>query len=999
MSQAHPIPVRSSNTSWCSWLAWAIAILCGFVVCDVSAAQANESVSNPMSQAYAYFHVRDYEQAREKVEAYLQHASSEAIPVYQEARAWNALGVIYAVLGNAEKSERSFKQAADLLDLQPELRPLLSEVLTNLGNLYYRTGRPEMAWAILSRAEGVEEQLEGETEEVESYLGTNELEPSFLGPLTMAQELDQLIIETIHDLRRPEVLLFAEEGIRSLQRHGVLEDPSVEYLVHNFAGGMTIRPHEAEATYRQAVLLAQQQDDSLAALESQFEIANLHIENGNFVAARDELQRLIRESGDLRQARGLNDALAQFTLNLNFTLAEVLEAQRDVAAAKTALSKDYEDLLQAVKDSDYQRASKQVTLELFARLALSESDIVKSRQLLHQAEELYLAPFKKLGLKQNGLPLDILLLRARIAAASNEPIAAAAELKAATQAIQKTPSWSRDANEVSLLLAHVVDLANRFSSNDAVQQVAALSMLAFFSEVKASSDPPLPIRAIGDATLLKQINAYRGSRVAVATSLLQPAMKATKLLRLAHDLAAARKDLDDALSKLPTDPREDVTLERVREVMPEGGCLIAYLRVADNALKLPRLELEYAPGLAYYGLSQCKNSKPQIVRLAEAKDVESAISRYRDAMKVAQADKISEQRDALAAVSKLVLKPFFANKNFHPKALVVLPGAEVNFVSFAALLTPTGKFLIEQWPVSYISTPTDFLPRQEVSARSPGVVIGDPDYGPQSPTAGKGEQDAKRFSSQGVGSWYDLPQTHREAETIAKLVGTQGVYLGAAATADRVLEVHGPKYLHIATHGYFIDQGRQERSIELPRARSREDLLAMLRIESLKQDPLFYSGLVFAGANDDERKVGGSVSRLTALHIANLDLQGTRLTSLSACESGLGTPGEFVGLQGMRTALSSAGSSTQLLSLWRVHTETSKATMVEFYARLSCGVSEAEALRQAQNAARHIGGQEVPPFYWSAYTLSGDVEATYSANRSGDVSHCVATRLAEAKRE
>ena len=94
--------------------------------------------------------------------------------------------------------------------------------------------------------------------------------------------------------------------------------------------------------------------------------------------------------------------------------------------------------------------------------------------------------------------------------------------------------------------------------------------------------------------------------------------------------------------------------------------------------------------------------------------------------------------------------------------------------------------------------------------------------------------------------------------------------------------------LHIATHGFFLDQQ------QCPPG------------EGKGTNPLLLSGLAFAGAN---RRTGGEGEDgiLTAEEVAALDLSRASWAVLSACESGLGRAQSGEGVLGLRRAFLVAG--------------------------------------------------------------------------------------------
>ena len=138
------------------------------------------------------------------------------------------------------------------------------------------------------------------------------------------------------------------------------------------------------------------------------------------------------------------------------------------------------------------------------------------------------------------------------------------------------------------------------------------------------------------------------------------------------------------------------------------------------------------------------------------------------------------------------------------------------------------------------------------------------------------------------------------------------------------------------------------------------------------------SGLYFAGAN---RALSGAAPPpdlddgvLTAYEAMGLNLQGTELVVLSACETGLGQVKNGEGVFGLRRALQVAGAEAVLMSLWSVADRETQELMTVFYANWLSGKNKHEALREAQLALRtkvkERYGQDLP-FYWGGFVLVG----------------------------
>ena len=116
-------------------------------------------------------------------------------------------------------------------------------------------------------------------------------------------------------------------------------------------------------------------------------------------------------------------------------------------------------------------------------------------------------------------------------------------------------------------------------------------------------------------------------------------------------------------------------------------------------------------------------------------------------------------------------------------------------------------------------------------------------------------------------------------------------YTGELALKSTVIAVTHPRVLHIATHGFFRadEQPSSKSSIEQP------DMM------TLREDPMLRSGLYLAGADlalHGQSSTDLDDGILAAYEASSLDLNGTQLVVLSACDTGLGQTQEVRGCSG-----------------------------------------------------------------------------------------------------
>jgi CHAT domain-containing protein len=128
---------------------------------------------------------------------------------------------------------------------------------------------------------------------------------------------------------------------------------------------------------------------------------------------------------------------------------------------------------------------------------------------------------------------------------------------------------------------------------------------------------------------------------------------------------------------------------------------------------------------------------------------------------------------------------------------------------------------------------------------------------------------------------------------------------------------------------------------------------------------------VTTGSDLDLRKSDDEDGILTALAASGLNLWGTKLVTLSACDTGIGEVKNGEGVYGLRRAFMVAGTETLVMSLWPVSDYVTRELMANYYKGLKLGQGRGEALRQVQlnmlnrKDLRH-------PFYWASFIQSGE---------------------------
>lgn len=283
------------------------------------------------------------------------------------------------------------------------------------------------------------------------------------------------------------------------------------------------------------------------------------------------------------------------------------------------------------------------------------------------------------------------------------------------------------------------------------------------------------------------------------------------------------------------------------------------------------------------------------------------------------------------------IAPFTQDRYSH---VLIVPDGFLSLLPIELLPTSSGRPLLESRDVTYMPSAVLLLrgALQKASAtRLPWqqqlVGFGDP------AVIGGGESSLTSAPRGEISG--SLPASGEEIRGIARMsAGRTKLFLGADDRKPTFFaSTHsGAALLHVSTHA-VADMDDPERS----------------RLLFSPDEP------------------GQPNNYLFLKELYDLDLRGTSLATLSACDTERGrlVPGE--GIQAFSRALLAAGSRSALTTLWRVPDEPTSQFMQHFYFYLlKKHQSKAEALRLTKLEFLHSGTELSHPRYWAAFVLNGD---------------------------
>jgi CHAT domain-containing protein/Tfp pilus assembly protein PilF len=510
--------------------------------------------------------------------------------------------------------------------------------------------------------------------------------------------------------------------------------------------------------------------------------------------------------------------------------------------------------------------------------------------------------------------------------------------------------------------------------------------------------------------LAQRVSRLRSLKQLVANAALSPPAGvpvekvAEQVSQWRKESAEIESEIMQVLAKQQLGPRlnsDEVTTGALRKALTRDAACLEFVRMpARDFKKFVWLADHYVAFVIGAG-----EAPPSLVDLGLAKPIDAAIETLRkdfadlqdklkDCETAEEARDVEKSQEAIfrkksADLAKQLFAPL--RKALGPAKLVYLaPDGNLNRLPFEALVDDDGKYLIERYQFAYLSSGRDLL-RPAVKPAKGTVVFAAPDYklDADQRIAQAEKLLAKNATKVALGpgvaptvrsiGWKALPGALEEARDIESMLkasafGPVKSYVGPEALEEVLKAMPAPRVLHLATHGFFLDHE--------PAAPSSDNDgegagWARGKLKTV-DNPLLRSGIVLAGANqvgDKKAKTQAEDGWVTAEEIALLDLRGTELVVLSACQSGLGDVKSGEGVYGLRRAFLYAGVRTMVTSLFEVPDQETRELMKRFYKELSTGQGKLTALHTAQRGLLEERRQKqgtAHPFFWASFVLVGD---------------------------
>jgi len=399
----------------------------------------------------------------------------------------------------------------------------------------------------------------------------------------------------------------------------------------------------------------------------------------------------------------------------------------------------------------------------------------------------------------------------------------------------------------------------------------------------------------------------------------------------------------------------DADLKAVRSALADSEALVEFISYRD----IPDIHF----GVEKVGaLVITKNSSVAWLPLGNATALKQKIDGVQASIEGGTGDLQAQLQGVYGVVWKDIAKSLSPPINH----VYISPDGFLNFVPFPCLVDDKGKFAAERYSMSYVGSGRDLLVKSTTQNSQAMCIFANPKF-----ELGTSPKVASRISQRSAAqdelnkvSLPPLPGTEREAKDLSRIATSCNwkpqLLLSSDANKVALTNLRPPGILHLATHGFYLggasatETGIAQRGMIVKA--STGDGTQQSEVKDMPaMNPMIQSGIALTGAQstlnlwrDGKAPEPANDGVLTAQDVAGLDLKGTWLVTLSACETGKGEAKSGEGVFGLRRAFMMAGAQNLVMTLWPVSDDVTPLIMADFYKAAMTSHNAPESLSKVQ---------------------------------------------------
>jgi CHAT domain-containing protein/Flp pilus assembly protein TadD len=482
-------------------------------------------------------------------------------------------------------------------------------------------------------------------------------------------------------------------------------------------------------------------------------------------------------------------------------------------------------------------------------------------------------------------------------------------------------------------------------------QVALKSLL-----LKESEKLRTQIAASGNEALQKEYRQWLQLREDIVQ---QYRLSAEELEAKGVNLASLQLQANELEQRLAINTKTTTPLTTGKA--PGWNDIRTALQKNEYAVEMVRIEFyanaRWTDTVYYAALVLGKEyTTPKLVWLPNGNEMETkGITGYRIAIRSRREDKNSY------TIFWKALKPYVDKAS----RIYFSPDGVYEQLNLYTLKNPeTGGYLLDEADIRLVTNTRDILTVSKPVQTTRVEIFSYPDYGVKT---NRPLQNETRLP--GFPELKELPGTKAEADSITKILAARNwkiqTHLQKEATEEAIKKIDKPRVLHIATHGFFLKN-----------IKDTEEKVMGMQTAKAKENPLLRSGLILAGAAAIAKDTLADIKKedgiLTAYEAAGLDLAGTELVVLSACETGLGEVTNGQGVYGLQRAFRVAGAGAVMMSLWVIDDYATQELMTLFYREWLKDPAAANKHKAFRAAQLKLKEKYPDPYFWGAFIMAGN---------------------------